>query len=136
MRDIESVVAELRNIYGRDRSHKRQPDRLANEDIERWSGTLNLSRSEFYDRIALFLARGFQNSQLPFAFCDAVANDLHAVITFANEARPALFWKIFLAFDEGEYRHRNDEPEANPVERYTRPMLAEILSEHAVERSK
>ncbi len=67
---------------------------------------------------------------------DAVANDLHSVITFADEGRPALFWKIFLAFDEGEYRHRNDEPEADPVERYTRPMLTEILSEHAVEQTK
>jgi hypothetical protein len=58
---------------------------------------LHLSRSELYDRIGLYLARGFQNSQLTFEFCDAVVNDLHSVITFADEARPALFWKVYLA---------------------------------------
>jgi hypothetical protein len=56
---------------------------------------------------------------------------VRAVITFADEARPALFWKIYLAFDEGEYRHENDEPEADPVQTYTHPMVAEIVSEYA-----
>ena len=80
---------------------------------------------ELYDRIGLYLARGFQNWQLTFEFCDAVVNDLHSVITFADKARPALFWKVYLAFDQGEYRHENDEPEADPVQTYTHPMVAE-----------
>ena len=48
-----------------------------------------------------------------------------------SRPRPALFWKVYLAFDEGEYRHENDEPEADPVQTYTHPMVAEIVSEYA-----
>lgn len=74
------------------------------DEVESWSKMLQLSRAQLYDHIALFLARGFQNSQLPFEFCDAVLNDLFSAITRANEATPALFWRVYLAFDEGEYR--------------------------------
>jgi hypothetical protein len=64
------------------------------------------------------------------------ATVLHSVITFADEARPALFWKVYLAFDEGEYRHENDEPEGDPVQTYTHPMVAEVVSEYADIRIK
>jgi hypothetical protein len=64
---------------------------------------------------------------LTFAFCDAVVNDLHGVITSANEDRPDLFWEVFLAFDEGEYHHHSNRDE-DPVEVYTRPMIGRIIS--------
>jgi hypothetical protein len=64
---------------------------------------------------------------LTFAFCDAVVNDLHGVITFANELRPGLFWEVFLAFDEGEYYHGNNRDE-DPAEIYTRPLIAHIIN--------
>jgi hypothetical protein len=131
MSDTEFVVAELKETYSPDRSYAGRPDHLVEADVERWSRVLHLSRSELYDRIGLYLARGFQNSQLTFEFCDAVVNDLHSVITFADEARPALFWKVYLVFDEGEYRHENDEPESDPVETHTRRTVAEIVWEYA-----
>lgn len=76
-----------------------------------------------YDRIAIYLARGFNCSELSFEFCDAIANDVHGVITFADEDRPDLFWKVYLAFDEGENYH-GDNREQDPVEVYTRPQIA------------
>ncbi len=83
-------------------------------------------RSVLYDRIAIYLARGFQRSELTFAFCDAVVNHIHGVIISADEHRPDLFWKVFLAFDEGECYHDNKRDE-DPVERYTRPQIARIV---------
>ena len=82
-----------------------------------------------YDLIAVYLARGFHDSELSFEFCDAVVNDIHRVITFADESRPALFWDVYLAFDEGEYYH-NDKRDEDPVEVYTRPMIARIVANH------
>jgi hypothetical protein len=63
---------------------------------------------------------------MTFAFCDAVVNDLYGVLTSTDEPRPALFWDVFLAFDEGEYYHGNNRDE-DPVEVYTRPMIARIV---------
>lgn len=106
MSDIESVMAELQEIYGRDGSYVGRLDHLVDADVDRWSRMLYLSRSDLYDRIGLCLGRGFQNPQFSFQFCDGVVNDLHSVITLADEAKPALFWEAYLAFDEGEYPTR------------------------------
>jgi hypothetical protein len=45
-----------------------------------------------------------------------------------DEDRPDLFWKVYVAFDEGEYYHGNNK-EQDPVKAYTRPQIAQILSE-------
>jgi hypothetical protein len=79
-----------------------------------------------YDQIALFLAKGFHASELTFAFCDAVINDLFGVITATDEHRPEFFWAVYLAFDEGEYYHGSNRDE-DPVEVYTRPMISRVL---------
>lgn len=129
IRNINVIIAELRTLYIDETSNA--AGRLAEDDVERWSQTLGLSRSDLYDRVALYLAQGFQSSELSFQFCDAVIYDLHSIITFADEARPTLFCEIFVAFDEGEYRHRNDELGTDPVEKYTLPMLAQITSRNA-----
>ena len=55
-------------------------------------------------------------------------NDVHGVISSADEIRPALFWEVYLAFDEGEYYH-NDKRDEDPPEVSTRPMIARILED-------
>jgi hypothetical protein len=74
---------------------------LAEDDIRRWIALMGEPRSVLYDRIATYLARGFHSSELPFAFCDAVVNDICGVMTLAGENRPELFWEVYLAFDKG-----------------------------------
>jgi hypothetical protein len=121
------VVSELKGLYTDQLGfpHSRVAG-LTNTDVDRWSDFIAGSRSQLYDQIALFLARGFQASELSFAFCDAVINDLHGIITSADEHRPEFFWSVYLAFDEGEYYHGNNREE-DPVEVYTRPMISRVL---------
>ena len=76
------------------------------------------------------LARGFHASELDFTFCDAVINDLFGrVMTPAREPAPSLFWQVYLAFDAGEF-YRPNKRDENPVEVYTRPLIAKIV-DHA-----
>ncbi len=122
---FDDVEADLIRLY---QIHADDPEaRLREEDVQRWSASLGIPRSELYDRIAVYLARGFNDSELSFEFCDAIVNDLHGIITFADEERPDLFWKVYLAFDEGENYHGNDR-EQDPVDVYTRPWIARIVS--------
>lgn len=99
---------------------------LTDDDVERWSALTGEPRSALYDQIALYLARGFHRSELDFEFCDAVVNDIHAIITLADDIRPDLFWEIYLAFDGGEYYHSNKR-EDDPAEVYTRPLIARAI---------
>lgn len=127
---VDLVIAELK------RKHQiqcQQPEfrgvvRLGEDDVQRWSTLIGMSRSGVYDEVAVHLARGFNSSELTFDFCDAVMNGIHEVISNADDERPELFWKVYLAFDAGEYYHGNHRQE-DPVEAYTRPLVAQILAE-------
>lgn len=119
---FDIVRSDLEKIYA---AHQR----LTKEDVARWGKVTNLARPELCDRIAIYLARGFHHSELTFRFCDSVANDILALLWsfYANEPLPALFWKVYLAFDEGEWRHPQG-CQDDPVELYTRPMVAAIVA--------
>jgi hypothetical protein len=122
------VTSELKDLY-KDQLGYPHPrvTGLSEADVQRWDDSLGASRSTLYDQIALYLARGFLASELTFAFCDAVITDLLGVITSTDEHRPDFFWEVYLAFDEGEYYHGNNRDE-DPVEVYTRPTIARIVS--------
>jgi hypothetical protein len=125
--NIETIFSELKLRFKENGGLSIVKD----EDIQRWSRALSISSVALYDKMALHLAQGFNNNELPFEFCDAVVNDIHGIITFKNEIRPVLFWEIFLAFDEGEYYHNNKEGRSqDPVVKYTRPQIAQIINKH------
>src|SRR5258708_39521668 len=98
---FEAVMAELKS-FGETQEGKPYSDRahISEDKIQRWSALIGEPRAVLYDRIAVYLARGFHNSELSFEFCDAIANDIYGVITSAAESRPTLFWQVYLAFDE------------------------------------
>jgi hypothetical protein len=127
---FEVVLSDLRSIYGVYLLPTDQPYpkiRLKEKDVQRWSTLSGVPRSTLYDQIAIHLARAFYESELTFAFCDWILNDIHGIITTNDEARPELFWKVYLAFDEGEFYH-TDKRDEDPAEVYTRPMVAKILA--------
>lgn len=125
---FDAVIAELQQIYGHSPvAQSFRSDRIIDADIQKWSDSLCISRAEFYDRLAIYLALNFQNGTLTFEFCDTVVNEVHSVITFADEHRPELFWSVYLAFDEGEYYH-NGNRDQDPVAVYTVPMINEIIT--------
>ena len=124
---MEAVIEEL-NRFRQNEAGKPYSSRthVTDADIQRWSTLTGEPRSVLYDRIAIYLARGFYHSELDFEFCDAIVNDIHAIITAADDIRPDLFWDIYLAFDEGEYYHANNREE-DPVDVYTRPLIAAVI---------
>jgi hypothetical protein len=46
----------------------------------------------------------------------------------AKEEWSDLFHAVYCAFDAGEYYHKNDQRNVDPVETYTRPEITRILS--------
>jgi hypothetical protein len=127
--DVTGIITELKTLY-KDWPRNRHRVPALEADVQRWSKSFGVSRSDLFDQMALYLARGFYSSELTFAFCDVVINDLHGVISIAKEERPDLFWEVFLAFDSGEFYPNNDRSK-DPVEVYTRPMIARIISDRS-----
>lgn len=113
-------VAELDGLW---------PSRLVTEaDLENWSAQSTLARNKLLDALALELALGFNENALDFDFCDRLVNELLGGMNL-QEDEPNLFWSVFLAFDAGEFYHDEDQ-RIHPVDRYTRPQIAEIVRRH------
>ena len=51
-------------------------------------------------------------------------------LTRYGQAFPDITYAIFQAFDEGEYNHSQDAPDENPEEKYTRPMISQVLQKY------
>jgi hypothetical protein len=102
-------------------------DRVTSEDLQRWSAFVGKPTSEICDQIAVFLARGFHDTELTYDFCDAVANDVWRVMITGKIDWSDLLARVYDAFDAGEWV-RSDRPEEDPVEVYTRPAIAEFVA--------
>jgi hypothetical protein len=124
--NASDVIDELKTFY-KDGVDYRDLDRhLTEKDVERWSSECGWPRSQLFDEVAKRLALGYNSSDLSFAFCDMVVNDLSSPVTNTSGPRPEIFWEVYSAFDEGEYYHSDNRNE-NPVEVYTRPMIARVV---------
>jgi hypothetical protein len=131
---IRDIMTDLEAMYKDQLGHPHPPVQgLSESDVQRWSALHGWSRSQVFEEIAKCLAVGFHTSELSFAFCDAVVNDLFGPYTDTAKPKSELFWDVYLAFDEGEFYHGNNRDE-DPVETYTRPMIARIVDD--LERSE
>ncbi|MES2919158.1 MAG: hypothetical protein V4729_11145 [Pseudomonadota bacterium] len=122
MKDILSLVERVARRQG--------PSDDA--DLRDYCQDTQRSLREFSNRLALTLARGFHDGQLSHDFCDEALNYLFNFIMEpqfleAEEGLPQPAFEIFQAFDTTEYYRGSEPPELDPVERYTRPRIAEIL---------
>jgi len=124
--DASDIIRELKTLYRDGVPYNDLHRHLTEADVERWRTASGWSRSQLFDEIAKNLAFGFNASELHFQFCDAVVNDLTRPVTNTSGPRPELFWEVYSAFDQGDFYHDNNRDE-DPVEVYTRPMIARII---------
>lgn len=123
---VADIIGELKTYYKDGVDYLALDRHLTEADVERWTAVSGWSRSQLFDEVATCLALGFNSSELSFEFCDAVVNDLSGPVTNTSGPRPQVFWEVYSAFDGGEYYHDNKRDE-DPVDVYTRPMIARIV---------
>lgn len=126
--NIDALVPELWGRYPflDDETLRVRLGGIREPDVELWAAENGGDRGLVYDAFARHLAVAFHQRRLPFAFCDAVLNDLETVITMADDVRSDLFWRVYLAFDAGEY-HRSADKSDDPVAEHTEPTIADIV---------
>ena len=129
---VDEVVDEIGKIRGMTRLDEdlfddppRQSAEQKAKEFERWSFATGLSKVDLVNEIAKVIAVEFHAGRMTFAFGDAIANYLFSVINDARMADDSLAWKVYLAFDLGEY---------TPNEISTVPMIAEIVQRIRVKK--
>jgi hypothetical protein len=125
MADPSDALFELIRRYAEDEFH------ISDADISRWTGGLVEHEEFFYDSLAALLARGYHERQYSFEFCDAVVNNLYGLMIGTQlqtppPAWPNLFWRVFEAFDAGEF-HRKPDKSDDPIAGFTDPEIANIV---------
>jgi hypothetical protein len=96
--------------------------------LEAYCRSTELDLDGALNSICLCVARRYSAGDMNFHDCDRIVNSLHSwSITKRDRLLPETAHKVFLAFDEGEYRHRGDDHEVDAEAKYTRPMIAELL---------
>ncbi len=129
MTDAIEIIFELQRRYAFD-WEAQAPVQV---DIARWAGGSDEAEATLYDAIAAELARGYHVKRYSFEFCDAVVNQLYALM-IAKQLRepppawPKLFSRVYEAFDAGEWANPQLPP-YDPIKTYTDPEIAEIVRE-------
>jgi len=87
------------------------------------------SREDFCDAFSERVANEYAAGRISFDTADAAMNRLFAFAYLGDEDfLPPFSREVFEAFDDGEYRHSDDPPDTDPVQKYTRPQILEIVS--------
>jgi hypothetical protein len=97
-------------------------------EIERCSETTRLELKAVLNLAALTVARRYASGQIDFSIGDEIMNSLHSWSTLHGTGLlPDPAHQVFEAFDEGEYRHKDDSSETDIEAKYTRPMIDAVL---------
>jgi hypothetical protein len=100
-------------------------------EIDQLGLALSCDRYGALDAISLHIARQFASHHLSYDISDSIMNHVMGYCC-RLEKFPELMWSVYLAFDRGEYYHPEEDHDLHPSERYTRPMIMEILSKHSI----
>jgi len=104
----EEAFRDIRGLYRGGVSATGWEGCVRKEDVIRWSEVSGLNLTQTFDRLGVELSRDYAAGILTWEFCDAIANDLFAVLIDlrlddAHEVdEPKRFWKFYLAFDVSE----------------------------------
>jgi hypothetical protein len=105
-------------------------------EIMAYCASTEIELQEFCNQFSLVIATGFYNGMFSYEFCDDAMNYLWGFMTdepifSSDKGIPEPAFSIYQAFDAGEYNHDGDATETDPVEKYTRPLIIDILSPSA-----
>lgn len=84
------------------------------------------------EKLSVETALKYWNGQISYEEGDCIMNN---IFTFwmtnehhvKNYAFGEIAWECYGAFDSGEYYRENDDKSINPAEKYTKPLVGELL---------
>lgn len=88
--------------------------------------SLGIDQAELCDRFARRTGEGFLSGEIPWIVADIAMNKLFAYCVVKLGTESDLVWSVYIAFDQSEFRHKDDPPEFDHTRR-TRDLLQGIL---------
>ncbi|NMN78960.1 hypothetical protein AF70_00045510 [Pseudomonas sp. KD5] len=110
-------------------SVKAEADGLTLSNLAATCEKFDVAPQDVLNELSVTVAEGYLQGSLIYDFCDGVMNGIiNAVIEvgMTNEM-PQPAFSLYQAFDQGEWIRSNDPPETDPSEKYTKPVVQEIM---------
>lgn len=111
-------------------------ERLDLQKLEAEALALATPPASLLDLLSLEIAHKYATSIISFENADRAMNCIFALVCTEEflmrngQEFPEITNAVFQAFDEGEYYHSKDAPDDDPEERYTKPMISQILQRY------
>ena len=88
--------------------------------------------TEIIEKLSLETALRYWNGKMDYLAGDFVMNNIYSFwigneYYFKNYGFSDAAWECFEAFDAGEYKRKEDEPNIDPIEKYTKPQIEDLL---------
>ena len=119
-RNIEKILSELskENLSGN------QVSQILNNPKE--------YPKELVEKLSLETALKYWNGKMDYEDGDCIMNNVYAFwVTnedyFENYEFPDIAWECYDAFDSGEYRRKDDAKNIDSAEKYTKPLIENLL---------
>lgn len=110
-------------------SMKAEADGLTLSDLAVTCEKFDVTPQDVLNELSVAVAEGYLEGSLIYDFCDGVMNGIiNAVVEvgMTNEM-PQPAFSLYQAFDQGEWFRSNDPPGTDPSEKYTKPVVREIM---------
>ncbi|MFJ3375799.1 hypothetical protein ACIPLA_12895 [Pseudomonas sp. NPDC086112] len=102
---------------------------LTLSDLASTCDKFGIAPQDVLNELSVAVAEGYLQGSLIYDFCDGVMNGIiNAVVEVGmTEDMPQPAFSLYQAFDQGEWIRSNDPPETDPSEKYTKPVVQEIM---------
>jgi hypothetical protein len=110
-------------------SVKAETDGLTLSDLAATCEKFDVAPQDVLNELSVAVAEGYLQGSLLYDFCDGVMNGIiNAVVEVGmTNDMPQPAFSLYQAFDQGEWFRSNDPPETDPSEKYTKPVVEEIM---------
>ncbi|MEN1836432.1 hypothetical protein AAIM60_26525 [Pseudomonas lijiangensis] len=104
---------------------------LTSNDLTATCEEFGVAPRDLLNELSMAVAEGYLAGALTYEFCEGVMNGVIAAIVDVGMTNdmPQPAFSLYQAFDQGEWRRRDDPSETDPGEKYVRPLVVQIVRE-------
>ncbi|SDX48589.1 hypothetical protein [Pseudomonas salomonii] len=123
------MIMVLPKIELKELSVKAESDGLTLSDLVPICERFDVAPHDVLNELSVAVAEGYLQGSLLYDFCDGVMNGIiNAVVELGmTNDMPQPAFSLYQAFDQGEWFRSNDPPETDTSEKYTKPVVEEMM---------
>ncbi|WP_434694609.1 hypothetical protein J3P89_14535 [Pseudomonas sp. Z1-14] len=123
------MIIVLPKIELKELSVKAEADGLTLSDLVPICERFAVTPHDVLNELSVAVAEGYLQGSLLYDFCNGVMNGIITAVVEVGMTNdmPQPAFSLYQAFDQGEWFRSNDPPETDPGEKYTKPVVEEIM---------